>query len=317
MQVLITGALGWLGRGLTETVSRAHRVRALDLERIEWLREDLRFRRRDGVRRRDRLRYRVREAVEGQEAIIHAAVSDTVRRNLYRPGDPVPFDVNLRGTYNVLEAGRLAGVRRFVLIAAAETHVEHAPGTFVDRNRPYAGTGSIYDLTKRLQESIAEWFSHHHGLEIIVLRLGDVVDLDLARTKRDAANWKASMERDGWLHRYDVGEACLRALEIPHHGYDVFHLVGAPGGQEEVRRGARGSGARPLVHFRTRGRLERARPSGGRRRPGAGGVTMADSCTTGSRVRLCRWNPASGGNDALGARPMRCRPCSLLPSFPW
>ena len=175
----------------------------------------------------------MREAAEGQEAIIHAAVTDTVRRNLYQPGDPVPFDVNLRGTYNVLEAGRLAGVHRFVLIAAAETHVEHAPGTFVDRNRPYAGTGSIYDLTKRLQESIAEWFVHHHGLEIIVLRLGDVVDLDLARTKRDAANWKASIERDGWLHRYDVGEACLRALEIPHHGYDVFHLVGAPAAKKK------------------------------------------------------------------------------------
>ena len=232
MRVLITGALGWLGRGLTETVSRTHRVRALDLERTEWLREDFDF---EGETMfADVTDFaRMREAAEGQEAIIHAAVTDTVRRNLYQPGDPVPFDVNLRGTYNVLEAGRLAGVRRFVLIGAAETHVEHAPGTFVDRNRPYAGTGSIYDLTKRLQESIAEWFVHHHGLEIVVLRLGDVVDLDLARTKRDAANWKASIERDGWLHRYDVGEACLRALEIPHHGYDVFHLVGAPAAKKK------------------------------------------------------------------------------------
>ena len=232
MRVLITGALGWLGRGLTETVSREHKVRALDLERIEYSRENFDF---DGETMfADVTDFaRMCEAVEGQEAIIHAAVTDTVRRNLYQPGDPLPFDVNLRGTYNVLEAGRRAGVRRFVLIAAAETHVEHPPGTFVDRDRPYAGTGSIYDLTKRLQESIAEWFVHHHGLEIIVLRLGDVVDLDLARTKRDAANWEASMERDGWLHRYDVGEACLRALEIPHHGYDVFHLVGAPAAKKK------------------------------------------------------------------------------------
>ena len=124
MRVLITGALGWLGRGLTETVSREHRVRALDLERIEYSREDFEF---DGETMFGDVTdfERMREATEGQDALIHAAVTDTVRRNLYQPGDPVPFDVNLRGTYNVLEAGRLAGVRRFVLIAAAETHVEH------------------------------------------------------------------------------------------------------------------------------------------------------------------------------------------------
>ena len=232
MRVLITGALGWLGRSLTEVVSREHRVRAFDLERPQGLREQFDF---DGetvfgdITDFDHLR----SVVAGQDAIIHAAIADTVSRARYQPGDAVPFEVNLRGTFNVLEAGRLAGVRRFILIGAAETHIEHPAGTFVDRNHLYAGDGSIYDLTKRLQESIAEWFVRLHDLEIIVLRLGDVVDLELGRTKRDAANWKASLARDGWLHRYDVGEACLRALAIEHRGYDVFHLVGAPAAKKK------------------------------------------------------------------------------------
>ena len=231
MRVLITGALGWLGRGLTEVVSREHEVCALDIERPEGLRERFDF---EGetlfgdVTDFDHLR----NVVAGRDAIIHAAIADTVSRDRYRPDDPVPFDVNVRGTFNVLEAGRLAGVRRFVLIAAAETHVEHPAGAFIDRNHLYAGD-SIYDLTKRLQESIAQWFVHRYDLEIIVLRLGDVVDLELERTKRDAANWTASMTRDGWVHRHDVGQACLRALAIEHHGYDVFHLVGAPAAKQK------------------------------------------------------------------------------------
>ena len=83
MRVLITGALGWLGRGLTEVVSREHRVRALDLERIEWRREDFEF---DGETVfADVTDFaRMCEAVEGQEAIIHAAVTDTVRRDASR-----------------------------------------------------------------------------------------------------------------------------------------------------------------------------------------------------------------------------------------
>ena len=231
MKVLITGALGWLGRSLTEVVSREHAVCAFDIERPEGLREKFTF---DGetvfgdVTDFEQLR----SVVSGREAVIHAAIADTVIRNRYQAGDSTPFEVNVRGTFNVLEAGRLEGVRRFVLIAAAETHVGISDGTFVDRNYPYTGD-SIYDLTKRLQESVAEWFVQLYGLEIIVLRLGDVVDLDRARTKRDAANWKASMSRDGWIHRYDVGEACLRALTIEHQGYDVFHLVGAPAAKKK------------------------------------------------------------------------------------
>lgn len=227
MRVLITGALGWLGRSLSEVVSRTHRVRALDLAQPEWRRERFDF---EGETLAGDVTdfEQMRAAVAGQDAIIHAAVADTVTRDRYQPGDAVPFDVNLRGTFNVLEAGRLAGVRRVVLIGAAETHVAHPAGAFVEHHRPYAGDGCIYDLTKRLQESIAEWFVHHHRMGIVVLRLGDLVDLERACTKRDDADWRRSIAGDGWLHRYDVGEACLRAIEIAAPGYEVFHLVGAP-----------------------------------------------------------------------------------------
>ena len=36
------------------------------------------------------------------------------------------------------------------------------------------------------------------------------------------------MSGDGWVHRYDVGEACVRALDVEHAGLDVFHLISSP-----------------------------------------------------------------------------------------
>ena len=172
------------------------------------------------------------------------------RLGAYEVGDPHPFDVNVWGTYNVLDAARREGIKRIILIAAAETHVEHPPGTYIDCNKRYAGVrDDIYDLTKRLQEEMARWFVEIYGLDILALRLGSVVDVKLGRNKHDESSWKNSMETNSWIDRYDVGEACLRALEMDHRGWDVFHLIGAPEAKRifDVSR----TEACPGVHFTT------------------------------------------------------------------
>ncbi len=230
MNVLVTGALGWVGSAVTEKVGRVHRVRAFDL----------------GVSKPDETAgargefvsgsiadfAAVRSATEGQDAIVHSALAypgpDIERSD---PGDPIPFEVNIVGTYNVLESARQEGVKRVILIAAAEDRVEHPPGVFVDRNTAYNGIGRTYDLIKRLQEETCRWFVHCHGLNVIALRLCNVVDLNLGRLRSGDRRWNSVMAGDGWVHRYDVGEACVRALEIDHKGWDVFHLIGAPQGK--------------------------------------------------------------------------------------
>ena len=227
MRVLITGGLGWLGKALTEVVSQHHTVRVFDLESAEAPRQELDFN--GEVMFGSVTDYEaVQSAVEGQDAVIHAAVASTVLRGLYKTGDPVPVDVNVRGTYNVLEASRRAGVARVIQIAAAEPHVDHPEGTFVSRDTAYSGAGSIYDLTKRLQEEVCRWFVHLYRLDIISLRLGDILDLERGMNKHGEEAFQQAMADESWVHRYDVGLACVRALEIPHRGYDVFHLVGAP-----------------------------------------------------------------------------------------
>ncbi len=252
MNILITGALGWLGKALTETLGRAHAVTAFDLESPDAPREDLDLSSSascDGLRSVS-VRYgdvtefdSVSAAMAGQDAVVHAAIASTVTRGLYRADDPAPFAVNVRGAYNVLEAARRNGVRRAALVASAETHVSHPPGRFIDHASFYRGAGSIYDLTKALQEEVARWFCDLHGMNVSVLRLGDILDLGAGAAKaigleedasddakvqaRGEETWQESMNTNSWIDRYDVARACLKALESDQQGFNVFHAVAA------------------------------------------------------------------------------------------
>ena len=236
MKVLITGARGWLGKAITEVVASEHAVRAFDLARSDIPVEPLDLS--EGVEIESSPGsitdyIGIRAAMDGQDAVIHAAVRSTFAHGHYRAGEAEPFDVNVRGTFNVFEAAREAGVNRVIFIASAEVHVPHAPGELVTGDTPYRGQPEdIYDLTKHLQEEVGVWFADVYGMEVIGLRLGDIVDVKLGRSKWGDDDWERSMREDAWIDRYDVGRACLGGLKLQMSGYRRYHLVGAPGARD-------------------------------------------------------------------------------------
>ena len=106
MKILVTGGLGWLGKAITEVVSQHHEVCAFDLETPDVERERIKF---NGEKLFGSVTDfgQVQDAVKGKDAIIHAAVASTVTRNQYADvSDAMPFEVNIRGTCNILEAAR-------------------------------------------------------------------------------------------------------------------------------------------------------------------------------------------------------------------
>ena len=81
MKVLITGARGWLGKALTEVVASEHAVHAFDLARSDIPVERLEVAENATVETSpgsitDYIE--VRAAMEGQDAVIHAAVRSTL-----------------------------------------------------------------------------------------------------------------------------------------------------------------------------------------------------------------------------------------------
>ena len=126
-QILVTGGAGFIGSNIADRLaSQGHRIHVFDAlsrpgveHNLEWLRTN----------HGDRIRFThadVRDevslatAVRGAEAVFHMAAQVAVTTSLVDPR--ADFEINLRGTLNLLEALRTAG-RRIPLVFASTNKV--------------------------------------------------------------------------------------------------------------------------------------------------------------------------------------------------
>ena len=229
MNIVIFGAAGWTGRAALNNLEGAgHQVRAAVRGASSWEKyEDI-----DGPWHGDEAHgdmsdhgYVV-QAVEGMDAAVHSSVY--FPRD--DPNDDLPFLVNLKGMWNVLEAARQHGLKRVVHIGSCQT--VHPEGVFfsAEVRRP---DGTIYATCKRLQEEMCRQYHEAHGLSIVVLRPDYIVDtrlgLDLNKEKLGSEGRRT---RNGMVCRHDLAQACRLAIEHPTLGFDIFHTVGTPEADE-------------------------------------------------------------------------------------
>ena len=221
MNIIVFGAAGWLGRAILMNLAGDHTVRAFDYGPEAWdIWRDIEGEWTDGeVMHGDISDFKVVEhALEGMDAIVHAAVYG----GEYDAANNDPFLVNLKGLWNVLEAARQRGISRIVHIGSCQT--VHPEGIFFtsDVRRPDA---SLYAVTKRLQEEMCRQFQDGHGQSIIVLRPDYIVDsrLGIGKSREPLNNI-----RNGCVCRHDLAEACRLALINTAIDFDIFHIVGTP-----------------------------------------------------------------------------------------
>lgn len=225
MRVLITGAFGWTATAIIEILNQAgYEIIAFDLPSVVCPQNVKRISSR--VIRGDVADYQsVNEAARFADIIVHLAVA--VGEKDYLLPD-VPFRTNVQGTYNVFEAARTNRIGKLILMSSAAVHLpffERTSGAVAWRSSD--DTDHLYDLTKRLQETIAQDFCETYAMTAIVLRAGHIVDgrkrLDPNGKSLDALEYA----RGGWVCRYDLANACLKAIEYPGTNYRVFHVVGS------------------------------------------------------------------------------------------
>jgi uronate dehydrogenase len=236
MRVLITGAAGYVGQRLSRGLETEHDLRLGDVSLPQG---DPRCVPLDVTQPAE-----VAAAMQGIEAVIHLAVA-TGHEGDYEDDafNQLRFDVNVRGTCNVLEAARRAGVRRFVHTSSIMVAWGYEPPQWMAADAAPRPVGT-YAVTKQLAETLCQYYAQSFGMSVLCLRITKPIDLN------DPA-WKQHRIRPQWLAFPDLVQAYRLALAAPNIGFEIVTVVG-----ESSRRRWDLSKAEKLLGYRPTIRLE-------------------------------------------------------------
>jgi UDP-glucose 4-epimerase len=153
MRVTVIGGSGFLGSHVADQLSESgHEVAIYDREPSRWVR---------GTQRMivgDLLDVpRLRAAIEGAEAVFNFAALADLNAARDRPLDTAR--INILGNVEVLEACRLAGVRRFIYASTVYVHSRE---------------GGFYRCSKQAAEQYTEEYHRTYGLSYTILRYGSL-----------------------------------------------------------------------------------------------------------------------------------------------
>ena len=149
------------------------------------------------------------EAIAGADGVLH----------LGGLSDEAPFDdlcaVNILGTYNVVEAARLAGVARFVYASSNRVTGFYPASTVVGPAVP-TRPDSLYAVSKVAGEALGSLYAEKFGLSFVSVRIASFEDAPSERRHLST-----------WLSPRDCASALLAAMSAPGVKYAAFYAVSA------------------------------------------------------------------------------------------
>lgn len=212
MRVLVTGGSGMVGRYVVDQLRESMDVEVLDVQPLH---------RRDVVLHSiDMLEFsRIVPLLKGFEAVVHLA---GIPHPLNDPPERV-FRVNTLGTFNMLEAAALNGIRKFVFMSSESTlgfafstrrmWPEYVP---IDEEHPLRPQDP-YGLSKVCGEELCKGYTRRTGMETICLRapwiwVPERKEIELYRSLvTEYDKWYKNLW--AFIHVLDVASAIRSALE--------------------------------------------------------------------------------------------------------
>lgn len=208
--VFVTGAAGEIGRGVIPLLRDQFQFRLLDRAapaEENWIQADIL----DGQA--------LASAMRGVDAVLHLAVASGHAGPFEDDAfNDTRFDINVKGTFHVFEAARLAGVKRVVHVSSLMVVWGYGHERTVAGDVPARPIGT-YALTKALSEDIARYYAERFGLEVITLRIAAPLDIDVP-------DLKGKRVRPQQVPFPDLAQAFAKALTMPLDRYEVVTIVG-------------------------------------------------------------------------------------------
>ena len=235
---LITGGAGFVGTNLAERLVReGHQVIVVDdlsggkADRLPWR---VRFHRLDICETTA-----LTEVMQGVDIVVHLAALPRVQFSIEHPFDAQR--VNIGGTLSVLEAARIAGVRRIVYAASSSAYGDQDIMPLKETLPPQPK--SPYGLHKYNGEIMMKLWHDIHKLETVSLRFFNVygphLDPDGAYAlvigkflKQRSEGLPMTITGDGeqsrdFTHVSDTVDAIVRASQSDRVGHGEVFNVGA------------------------------------------------------------------------------------------
>jgi UDP-glucose 4-epimerase len=225
MKALVTGAAGFIGSHIVDAlVARGDEVICIDdesapqNETFHWNQNTLNII--DDIRDENLRKYYV-----DVDVVFHLAARSRIQPTVNNPSEC--FSVNVLGTQEVLEASRIAGVKRVVYSASSSYYGHASKPPFLE----YApkGCATPYSLSKWQGEEVCELYTKLYGLSTVSLRYFNVYGpreplkgeyapvMGLFKRQREAGRPMTivgdGMQRRDFTHISDVVEANLLAAE--------------------------------------------------------------------------------------------------------
>ncbi|MSU25537.1 MAG: NAD(P)-dependent oxidoreductase [Opitutus sp.] len=153
----------------------------------------------------------VERAVAGADTIIHLGgcprMDADFMRDLVKP--------NIEGLWHMLEAARLAGVKRFIFASSCNV-------AFGAIERSHLTTDTVhafnpYGATKVFGEAIGRWFFDTYGMEFLAVRIG------YFRGIYDDPRLADPWHRRIWLGSRDLVNFFRLTVEAPRFGYGIVY----------------------------------------------------------------------------------------------
>ncbi len=173
MSVLVTGGCGFIGAHLVRTLVRLGAyVTVLDngltssIDVLQDVKETIIY-----INKSITDPHACLEATHGKQIVFHLAAVASVPASLDNPS--LCHQVNVEGTFNLLEASRLHGVERFVFSSSAAVYGDHEG---VCHEQQQCMPQSPYGYSKLLGELYCQQYARIYGLHAVSLRYFNLYD---------------------------------------------------------------------------------------------------------------------------------------------
>lgn len=169
----------------------------------------------------------------GYDSIIHIAARAGVRPSVQNPSAYI--ETNVVGTYNLLDAARLAGVGQFLLASSSSVYGMAGKVPFSE-DLALPQTLSPYAATKLAAEHLCGSYSHLYELAVVVMRFftvyGPAQRPDLAIHKftdsiyrgRPVQQYGDGTTRRDYTYVDDIVQGVLGALKYRRTPFEIFNL---------------------------------------------------------------------------------------------